>query len=300
MIVVRLFAAPRGAAALKENGTMRIEAGFELTYECAHPTPMVLMLSPHPSRMADLVTEARLTFSPQIRARDYLDGFGNRCTRIVAPVGRTTISSRFEITDSGQPDRMAPFARQHPIEELPDAVLVHLLASRYCEVDRLADFAWKRFGGVPAGWARVQAVCDFVHRHITFDYEAADATRTATGALEDGIGVCRDFTHLAVALCRALNVPARYCTGYLGDIGIPPVDSPMDFSAWFEVWLGDRWYTFDARHNTPRIGRILMATGRDAADVALSTSFGSARLVRFEVVTDEVPHAVLALARLAS
>jgi transglutaminase-like putative cysteine protease len=267
---------------------MRIEAGFELTYECEAPAPMVLMLSPHPSRAADLLGEARLDFTPRLRARDYLDGFGNRCSRIVAPKGTTTISSRFAIRDSGLPDPVEPLARQHPVDDLPDETLVFLLASRYCETDRLMDFAWKRFGAVPPGWPRVQAVCDFVHHHLVFDYQAADSSRTATGALEDGIGVCRDFTHLAVTLCRCLNVPARYCTGYLGDIGVPPAPYPMDFSAWLEVWLDDRWYTFDARHNTPRVGRILVATGRDAADAALSTSFGSAKLVRFEVLTDEI------------
>jgi transglutaminase-like putative cysteine protease len=279
---------------------MRIEAGFELAYECEAPTPMVLMLSPHPSRAADLIGEARLDVAPRLDARDYLDGFGNRGTRIVAPKGTTTISSRFTIRDSGLPDPVVPTARQHGVDELPDEALVFLLASRYCETDRLMDFAWSRFGAVGAGWSRVQAVCDFVHRHITFDYQAADSSRSAVGALEDGVGVCRDFTHLAVALCRCLNIPARYCTGYLGDIGIPPQPYPMDFSAWFEVWLGGRWYAFDARHNTPRIGRILMATGRDAADVALSTAFGSARLTRFEVLTDEVAEEVVAPTRLAS
>jgi len=192
------------------------------------------------------------------------------------------------IEDSGKPDAIAPSAEQHEIDDLPDEVLMFLLGSRYCETDRLMDFAWSQFGSVPAGWARVQAICDFVHNHIIFDYQAADSTRTAAGALENGIGVCRDFTHLAVALCRCLNIPARYCTGYLGDIGIPPMPFPMDFNAWFEVWLGARWYTFDARHNTPRIGRILVATGRDAADVALSTSFGRATLVHFTAMTDQV------------
>ncbi len=278
---------------------MRITAGFDLAYECAHPTPIVLMLSHHPSRNPDLLTESRLHFSPRLMARAFTDGFGNRATRIVAPAGITAISTRFEVFDTGQPDRAAPFAQQHPIEEVPDAALVFLHGSRYCETDRLMDFAWSRFGSVAPGWARVQAVCDFVHDHLVFDYEAADPTRTAIGALEDGIGVCRDFTHLAVALCRCLNIPARYCTGYLGDIGVPPVPCPMDFSAWFEVWLGGRWYTFDARHNTPRIGRILMAAGRDATDVALSTSYGRARLVRFSVVTDEIVEAPAELTRLA-
>lgn len=276
---------------------MRIDTGFTLAYACTAPTPIVLTLSPHASRAADVEGDARIEFSPRLPARQYVDGFGNCCTRIVAPAGTTTISSRFVIRDSGLPDPVAPGARQHPIEELPGEVLVYLLGSRYCETDRLSDFAWQRFGAVEGGWARVQAVCDFVHQHIRFDYQVADSTRTAVGALEEGQGVCRDFTHLAVALCRCLNIPARYCTGYLGDIGIPSVDYPMDFSAWFEVWLDGRWYTFDARHNTPRIGRILIATGRDATDVALSTSYGDAKLVRFEVVTDEIVAEAPALAR---
>ena len=279
---------------------MRIAAGFELAFECERPTPMVLMLSPHPSRSPDLLSDVGLSFTPRVIARNFTDAFGNHATRIVAPVGTTTISTRFAMHDSGRPDEVAPQAQQHPIEEVPDQALVFLQGSRYCETDRLMDVAWSRFGSVAPGWARVQAVCDFVHHHIIFDYQAADATRTAVGALEDGIGVCRDFTHLAVALCRCLNIPARYCTGYLGDIGIPPAPYPMDFSAWFEVWLGGRWYAFDARHNRPRIGRILMATGRDATDVALSTSYGSAKLVRFEVVADEIAAEAPALARLAS
>ena len=278
---------------------MRIAAGFELAYECEHPTPMVLMLSPHPSRTPDLLSDAGLCFSPRVIARDFTDAFGNRC-HPHRGAGRhhddlhPLRDARQRTTRRGRPARRAASDRGGARTRRS----VFLQGSRYCETDRLMDVAWSRFGSVAPGWARVQAVCDFVHHHIIFDYQAADATRTAVGALEDGIGVCRDYTHLAVALCRCLNIPARYCTGYLGDIGIPPVPDPMDFSAWFEVWLGGRWYTFDARHNRPRIGRILMATGRDATDVALSTSYGSARLVRFEVVTDEI--AEEALARLAS
>jgi len=267
---------------------MKIRAGFALGYECAGPTPMLLALDIHPSRRVDLLTDQVLTFDPPIEAWGYIDGFGNACTRIVAPAGLTTLSTAFEIYDSGRPDIVAADAVQHEIKDLPDEVLVFLLGSRYCETDRLGDFAWLRFGSSPLGWARVQAICDFVHNHIAFSYQKADALRTAYGGFTDRTGVCRDFAHLAITLCRCMNIPARYCTGYLGDIGVPPVPDPMDFSAWFEVYLSGRWYTFDARHNTPRIGRILMATGRDATDVALSTSFGATNLVRFEVVTDEV------------
>lgn len=272
---------------------MRIRAGFTIAYDCPAPTPMLLVLNIHPSRRVDLLTDHVLRFENSngtpIEAWDYVDGFENACTRIIAPAGATTIATEFDVFDHGRPDIVAEHAVQHEIKDLPDEVLVYLLGSRYCDTDRLADFAWKEFAHTPTGWARVQAIVDFVHNHITFDYQKADSLRSAHGGYNDKVGVCRDFAHLAITLCRCMNIPARYCTGYLGDIGIPPVDYPMDFSAWFEVYLGGHWYTFDARHNTPRIGRILMATGRDATDVALSTSFGPARLAQFDVVTDEVP-----------
>jgi transglutaminase-like putative cysteine protease len=267
---------------------MRIRAGYELIYDCPQPTAMLLALNIHPSRRVDLLTDQVLRFDPVVEARDYVDGFGNVCTRIVAPAGQLTIATEFEIYDHGQPDPVAPDARQHDIRDLPDDVLVYLLGSRYCETDRLADFAWAQFGGTVPGWPRVQAIVDFVHDHIAFNYQMADCTRSAFGGYQDRTGVCRDFAHLAITLCRCMNIPARYCTGYLGDIGVPPVPDPMDFSAWFEVFLGGHWYTFDARHNRPRIGRILMATGRDATDVALSTSFGASRLAGFKVITEEV------------
>ena len=267
---------------------MRIRAGYELSYDCPQPTAMLLALNIHPSRRVDLLTDQVLTFTPEVEARDYIDSFGNVCTRIVAPAGRTTISTVFEIYDQGIPDVVAPEARQHDIRDLPDDVLVFLLGSRYCDTDRLGDFAWAQFGNTVPGWARVQAIVDFVHNHIAFNYQNADATRTAFGGFNDRTGVCRDFAHLAITLCRCMNIPARYCTGYLGDIGVPAVPDPMDFSAWFQAFLGGHWYTFDARHNKPRIGRILMATGRDATDVALSTSFGSSWLSGFHVITDEL------------
>jgi transglutaminase-like putative cysteine protease len=249
---------------------------------------MVLSLRVHPSRRADLLTDEVLEFSSGVKARDYIDGFGNVCTRILAPTGTTRICSLFEIEDSGQPDEVAPHARQQDIDDLPSDVLVYLLGSRYCDTDRLSDFAWAQFGNTVPGWGRVQSIVDFVHNHIAFNYQNANPLRTAYGGFLDRTGVCRDFAHLAITLCRCMNIPARYCTGYLGDIGVPPVPDPMDFSAWFQVWLDGRWYTFDARHNRPRIGRILMATGRDATDVAISTSFGPSRLAVFKVITDEV------------
>ena len=249
---------------------------------------MLLCLSVHPSRLADLVTPQELRFSPELPAWDYVDGFGNICTRIVAPVGISTISTSFEINDTGRADFIPVDAAQHEIKDLPDNTLVYLLGSRYCETDRLSNIAWSLFGATPPGWPRVQAILDYVHNRIRFDYMQADRTRSAYGGYVEQVGVCRDFTHLAIAFCRAMNIPARYCTGYLGDINITPIPGPMDFSAWLEVYLGGHWYTADARINTPRTGRVLMASGRDATDVALSTEFGPARLNSFEVVTDEV------------
>lgn len=268
---------------------MKIRAGFHIGYHCKHETPMLLVLNIHPSRRVDLLTEQALAFDRPIEAWSYVDGFGNSCSRITAPPGLTTISTEFEIYDNGLPDPVPEDALQHAIDDLPDDVLVYLLGSRYCDTDRLTDFAWKTFFKTAPGWPRIRAILDFTHKRIAFDYRKADPLRTAFGGYTDRTGVCRDFAHLAITLCRCMNIPARYCTGYLGDIGVPRDPNPMDFSAWFEVYLSGRWYTADARHNTPRIGRILMATGRDATDVAMSTAFGPAVLKRFEVITEEMP-----------
>ena len=267
---------------------MHIRAGYEIVYDCAQPTPMMLMLNVHPSRSTDLLSPDRIQFSESITATEYRDSFGNVCTRIVAPPGRLTITNEFTVQDSGEPDETAPGAAQHPVAELPDDVLVFLLGSRYCETDRLSDTAWSLFGNTRLGWDRVHAIISYVHERITFGYEYARPTKTAYEAFMERQGVCRDFAHLAVTFCRCMNIPARYCTGYLGDIGVPPADAPMDFSGWFEAYLGGRWYTFDARHLHPRIGRILMARGRDATDVAIATTFGPCTLAGFKVITDEV------------
>ena len=267
---------------------MLIRAGFEIAYDCPQPTPMLLVLSIHPSRMRDLQTPQEIAYSSDVKPESYIDGFGNVCTRIVAPPGVLTISTDFVISDTGLPDEIGIGAQQHEIEDLPKDTLVFLLGSRYCDTDHLIDLAWKLFGHVPPGWGRVQAICDYVHDRIVFGYPHACATRSARDGHTEQKGVCRDFAHLAIAFCRCMNIPARYCTGYLGDIGVPISPDPMDFSAWFEVYLGGRWYTCDARHNATRIGRILMARGRDATDVALSTSFGPNKLVKFNIVTDEV------------
>ena len=245
---------------------MRIRIGFELMYECLQPTPMLLMVNVHHTRSSDLVVPDHLVTDPPTPIQAYRDGFGNWCSRIVAPAGMIRLSTDAVVEDTGEPDAVAEEAPQHAVEDLPDEALVFLLPSRYCETDRLSEIAWSLFGKTPPGWARVQAICDYVHQHIVFGYEHARSTRSAWEAYGDRQGVCRDFTHLAVAFCRCMNIPARYCTGYLGDIGVPPVDLPMDFSAWFEVYLGGEWYTFDARHNIPRIGRVLIAQGRDAAE----------------------------------
>ena len=268
---------------------MHIKAGYEIAYDCTGPTPMLLVLSIHPSRVPDLLTPHRITFDRDVVPYDYTDGFGNTCTRIIAPAGRTTISADFVIADSGNTDEIAPDARQHEITELPNDALVFLLGSRYCETDRLSDEAWRLFGATPPGWARVQVICDFVHNHITFGYEHSRATRTAAEAYAEQRGVCRDYAHLALAFCRCMNIPARYCTGYVSDIGLPPPYAPMDFAAWIEVFLGGQWHAFDPRNNDPRIGRILIARGRDAADVPLTLTFGPNTLVGFKVVTEEVP-----------
>lgn len=266
---------------------MKIRAGYDIAYQCFQQTPMTLMLSVEPARVGDLLSEHRIQFSPNIASRDYVDMFGNTCTRILAPAGLIEIRNDFLIADSGLPDEVAPDAQQLDVNDLPDNVLVYLLGSRYCDTQKRLPLAWSLFGGVTPGWQRVQSICDYAHGRICFGYEHARCDRTASEGHQERVGVCRDFAHLAVTFCRCMNIPARYCTGYLGDIGVPVDPAPMDFSAWFEVYLDGRWFTFDARHNHPRIGRVVMARGRDAADVAISTSFGNAQLARFTVITEE-------------
>ncbi|XZE34399.1 transglutaminase-like domain-containing protein [Pirellulaceae bacterium SH501] len=268
---------------------MLIRAGYEIRFELPQPSPILLMLYLHPSRQATTRRSDHLRVLPGAPITEYIDSYGNRCGRVVASAGTLSLINEIEVNDSGLPDLFAPTAMQHPVQELPNEVLLFLLSSRYCEVDSdLKDIAWSLFGRTAPGWLRVQAICDFVHHHIRFDYMLARATRTALDAYRERVGVCRDFMHLAITFCRCCNIPARYCTGYLGDIGVPAADAPMDFSAWFEVYLDGQWYAFDARNNAPRIGRVLMARGRDAADVALTTIFGENRLQFFRVWTDEV------------
>ena len=267
---------------------MQIRVGYELIYDCPQPTPMMLVVNIHHSRAADIVVPDQLTTDPMVPVAGYHDRFGNWCSRILAPQGRIRIASAGVLRDHGTLDPVLPWAEQHPVQDLPPEVLEFLLGSRYCETDRLSETAWTLFSQTPMGWARVQAICDFVHNHIQFNYADARPTRTAWEAFNERRGVCRDYAHLAVAFCRSMNIPARYCTGYLGDIGMPPPYGPMDFAGWFEAYLGGAWHTFDPRNNVPRRGRVLMARGRDAVDVAITTTFGPNTLASFKVWTDEV------------
>ena len=267
---------------------MKIRIGYDIVFDCPQPTPMILMLNVHYSRVAQLATPDYLLTDPVVPITGYRDGFGNWCTRIVAPAGLTRVYSDSIIHDSGLPDEIVPHVAEVALQDLPEETLVFLLSSRYCETDRLTEEAWRLFGQTQPGWARVQAICDFVHQHIEFGYQHARRSKSAWEAYNEGAGVCRDYAHLAITFCRCMNIPARYCTGYLGDIGVPFTPAPMDFAGWFEAFLGGRWYTFDARNNTPRIGRVLIARGRDAADVAIATTFGPNMLQSFLVRSDEV------------
>jgi transglutaminase-like putative cysteine protease len=267
---------------------MQIRVGYDLTYTSPAATPMILTLNIHPSRASDIVVPDPVCVQPACAMSGHRDSFDNWCTRILAPAGPIRIFADALVDDTGLPDTVAPATHQTPVESLPADTLRFLLGSRYCETDLLSPIAWQLFGGTFPGWARVQAICNFVHHHIQFGYGFARSTKTAWEVYRERAGVCRDFAHLAIAFCRGMNIPARYCTGYLGDIGVPASDAPMDFSGWFEAFLDGRWYTFDARHNTPRIGRVLIARGRDASDVAISTAFGPSALTSFKVWTDEV------------
>ena len=267
---------------------MQIKVGYELNYECPQPTPMILMLNVHSSRVSDIVVPDLLVSDPHVPVVGFHDIYGNWCSRIVAPQGQLRLSASGVVNDSGATDRIVYAARQQALQDLPADVLLFLLSSRFCETDTLQGQAWSLFDKSPSGWGRVQAICDFVHQRIQFGYEHARVTKSAWQVLNEGKGVCRDFAHLAIAFCRCMNIPARYCTGYLSDIGLPPPYAPMDFAAWFEAYLDGEWYTFDPRNNAPRAGRILIARGRDAADVAIATTFGPNTLTGFQVTTHEV------------
>ena len=265
---------------------MLIRVGYDIELQLPGPTAVIAVLNIHPSRVPDLREPDFIEASPEVSHAQYSDSFGNICTRFLARPGPLRLTNSTLVEDSGEPDAVDWEAPAVPVEQLPRETLQFLLASRYCEVDRLSEIAWQLFGNIPAGWPRAQAVCDWVHDYVTFGYQYARPTRTAMDTYNERQGVCRDFQHLAITFCRSLHMPARYATGYLGDIGVPP-GGPMDFSAWYEVWLDDCWWAFDARNHQPRIGRILMATGRDAADVAITTTFGVSTLSRFVVVTEQ-------------
>jgi transglutaminase-like putative cysteine protease len=267
---------------------MRIRLGYDIQFEVPGPAPIVALLNVHPSRAGDLLEPDRLHIEPDVEQEQYIDSFGNLCSRFTAPAGWIRLWNSTIIEDSGEVDAHDYSAREIPVADLPPETLQFLLSSRYCEVDLLSNTAAQLFGGAAPGWQRVQAICDWVHENVVFGYQFASATKTALDVYRDRTGVCRDFQHLAITFCRSLNIPARYATGYLGDICVPPTDAPMDFSAWFEVYLEDRWWVFDARNNEARVGRVLMATGRDATDVAITTSFGDARLIHFQITCDEV------------
>jgi transglutaminase-like putative cysteine protease len=271
-----------------KGGTMRVRAGYEILYDFPQPTPMMVMLSIHHQHVSDLIVPDQLVTDPMVPIETYRDGFGNWCSRLVAPAGRLKLTSDAIVRCSEEPDEYVPTAQQYPVEILSAETLVYLLGSRYCETDRLSQTAWDLFGKSPTGWGRVQAICDYVHNAIKFDYEKAYPTKSAINVWDERTGVCRDFAHLAITFCRAMNIPARYCTGYLGDMGVPPPYGPMDFAAWMEVYLDGRWFTFDPRNNVRRIGRILIARGRDASDVPITHTFGFNTLAGFKVWTDEV------------
>ncbi len=268
---------------------MLIRLGYDIEFNLPQSVAVVALLNVHPSRESDLREPDELHIEPQVKTDQYVDRFGNRCTRFLAPQGRLRLWNSTLIQDSGNQDQVNFMARQHPVQELPYDHLTYLMNSRYCEVDRMSNIATELFGNTAPGWRRVQEIVNWVHSRVQFGYQFARPTRTALDVFTERVGVCRDFQHLAITFCRCMHIPARYVTGYLGDIGVPISAAPMDFSAWFEVYLEGRWWTFDARHNTPRVGRVLMATGRDAADVAITTSFGMAELAKFTVVTNEVP-----------
>ena len=267
---------------------MKIAYGYEIGLSCAAQTPVICQLDLHPSLAPAVREDSPFGARPFVFSRLYRDSFGNTCRRFVAPAGDLLIRAGGVVEVSGEPDRQPLDAEEIPVPNLPDNTLVYLQGSRYVETDLLSQIAWDLFGRTTPGWRRVQTICDFVNQHLAFDYGQARATRTAFDAYNERVGVCRDFTHLAVGFCRAMNIPARYCNGYLGDIGVPPDPAPMDFNAWFEVYLEGGWHTFDARHNQPRVGRILVARGRDAADIPLINSFGPHVLTSFKVWTDEV------------
>lgn len=267
---------------------MRIRVGSELSFDFQQPTPIIAVLNVHSERVQDLERPDRLVVTPATSVDGYRDTFGNWCNRLVAAPGRVTLKTETVVRDSGQWETRDSGAMQVPLPLLPTDTLPFLLGSRFCETSLLSEVAWAMFGALPPGAPRVQSVVDFVHAHLRFDYTMSRPTRTAWEAYRERVGVCRDFAHLAITILRCLNIPTRYCTGYVSDIGLPPPHAPQDFAAWIEVFLGGMWHAYDPRNNDPRIGRILVARGRDAEDVPLTLTFGPSTLVSFSVTTEQI------------
>ncbi len=265
---------------------LAVRVGCEFVYAADAPTPAVLLVRPNPREYR--VRNETWTMSPPTPHHDYKDIYGNVCRRFTFAPGTTSLRYDARVDVLPTPAETNWNASEVPVERLPDEALMYTLASRYCLSDQLAERAWELFGGVEAGWKRVQTICDWVHDNIRFAYGASRTDTTAVDVVDAGAGVCRDFAQVAISFCRALNIPARYAFGYLPDIGVPPPDAPMDFCAWFEAYLGDRWYTFDPRNNQRRIGHIVIARGRDALDVAMVTTYGTARLETMAVWADHL------------
>ncbi|HEY2427974.1 MAG TPA: transglutaminase family protein [Acidimicrobiales bacterium] len=270
---------------------LSLRVGCSFTWKAEIPTAAVVQVEPRLDRSA-ILQQDEWTIMPSVPTRAYWDGFGNRCRRMTLPAGETTVSYDARVTVDGVVDAVDQTATEVAAEDLPDETLVYTLPSRFCPSDIIADEAWNRFGGLAPGYGRVQAICDFVHDHLKWTPGTTTATSSALDVLQSGVGVCRDFAHLAVTLCRAFNIPARYAFGYLPDIGVPIPDAPMDFCAWIEVFLGGRWFTFDPRNNEQRSGRVLIGIGRDALDVAMFTTFGGPELLDMTVWADHEPGAL--------
>jgi transglutaminase-like putative cysteine protease len=266
--------------------TRRLRIGCEFVYRAEIPTPTVFQVQPVASPDVSVADE-EWSFEPELVVRRYTDLYGNSCLRTVLPSGSSVLRYAAHATVPDAVDDGDPDAGEVPVADLPDDVLLFTLPSRYCLPDMLGNEAWKQFADVPPGYSRVQAICDHVHEHLTFQYGSSTATSTALDVYTSGYGVCRDFTHLAISFCRALNIPARYAFGYLPDMDVPPDPAPMDFAAWMEVWIEDRWWTFDPRNNQRRKGRVVIGRGRDASDVAMATTFGGPMLESMTVVAEE-------------
>lgn len=259
---------------------LELTVGCTFEVESFQPAEAIMQVAP---RLAADIAVSEERWEASAPHHEYLDHYENRCERFQLPTGASHVSYEAQLILTRPDDLIEPDAPEVPVESLPDEVFSFIMPSRFCLPDELGHEAWQRFGDLTPGWGRVQAIVDYVHNHLEWVSGASNPWTTAADAYRAGQGVCRDFAHLAITFCRALNIPARYVFGYIPTIGVPPPPEPMDFAAWFEVYLDGRWHTFDARNNTPRIGRVVVGRGRDAVDVALITSFGPLTLAGFEV-----------------